>query len=83
MDNLSTHSAAARYRAFEAAEAKRIWDRLDVHYTPKHGSWPNMVEIELSVLARQCLKRCIPDQKALSRETAAWEARRNASGGDG
>jgi hypothetical protein len=80
MDNLSTHTAAALYSAFEPAEAKRIWDRLEVHYTPKHGSWLNMAEIELSVLSRQCLKRRIPDQKALIRETAAWQARRNASG---
>jgi len=79
MDNLSTHTAAALYTAFEPAEAKRIWDRLELHYTPKHGSWLNMAEIELSVLSRQCLKRRIPDQDALAHETSAWEARRNAA----
>lgn len=77
MDNLSTHSPAALYAAFEPAEAKRIWDRLELHYTPKHGSWLNMAEIELSVLARQCLDRRIPDQDALRRETTAWVERRN------
>ena len=79
MDNLSTHTAAALYTAFAPAQAKRIWDRLEVHYTPKHGSWLNMAEIELSVLARQCLNRRIPNQEALIREIAAWEARRNAA----
>ena len=78
-DNLSTHTPAALYAAFEPAEAKRIWDRLEFHYTPKHGSWLNMAEIELSVLSRQCLDRRIPDQDALRRETAAWEARRNTA----
>jgi transposase len=77
-DNLSTHTPAALYAAFEPAEAKRIWDRLEFHYTPKHGSWLNMAEIELSVLSRQCLDRRIPDQDALRRETAAWTARRNS-----
>ena len=80
MDNLSTHAPAALYAAFAPQEAKRIWDRLEVHYTPKHGSWLNMAEIELSVLSRQCLNRRIPDQDALIGETTAWEARRNASG---
>jgi len=79
-DNLNTHTPAALYSAFAPAEAKRIWDRLEFHYTPKHGSWLNMAEIELSVLSRQCLKRRIPDQPTLIQETAAWEARRNASG---
>jgi transposase len=76
-DNLNTHTPAALYAAFEPAEAKRIWDRLEFHYTPKHGSWLNMAEIELSVLSRQCLDRRIPDQDALRRETAAWAERRN------
>jgi len=80
LDNLSTHTGAALYTAFAPQEAKRIWDRLEFHYTPKHGSWLNMAEIELSVLSRQCLKRRIPNQDALRHETAAWEARRNASG---
>ena len=79
-DNLNTHTPAALYSAFVPAEAKRIWDRLEFHYTPKHGSWLNMAEIELSVLSRQCLKRRIPDQPTLIQETSAWEARRNASG---
>jgi DDE superfamily endonuclease len=78
-DNLSTHAPAALYAAFAPAEAKRIWDRLEFHYTPKHGSWLNMAEIELSVLSRQCLDRRIPDQDALRRETAAWTERRNTA----
>jgi transposase len=77
MDNLNTHSPSALYAAFEPSEAKRIWDRLELHYTPKHGSWLNMAEIELSVLARQCLDRRIPDQDALRHETTAWVERRN------
>jgi hypothetical protein len=78
MDNLNTHGPASLYEAFPPAEARRILDRLEIHYTPKHGSWLNMAEIELSVLGRQCLARRIPDQKALRREAAAWVARRNA-----
>ena len=79
-DNLNTHTPAALYAAFAPAEAKRIWDRLEFHYTPKQGSWLNMAEIELSVLSRQCLNRRIPDQPAMIREVAAWEARRNVAG---
>lgn len=78
-DNLNTHTPAALYAAFEPEEAKRIWDKLEFHYTPKHGSWLNMAEIELSVLSRQCLDRRIPDQEVLQRETAAWEERRNTA----
>jgi hypothetical protein len=78
LDNLNTHTPAALYAAFEPAEAKRIWDKLEFHYTPKHGSWLNMAEIELSVLSRQCLDQRIPDQPALITEVAAWEAERNA-----
>jgi len=78
MDNLNTHSPSSLYEAFPAQEAKRILDRLELHYTPKHGSWLNMAEIELSVLGRQCLSRRIPDQQRLRREVAAWEAARNA-----
>ncbi len=78
LDNLNTHTPAALYAAFAPAEAKRIWDKLEFHYTPKHGSWLNMAEIELSVLSRQCLERRIPDQATLIREVAAWEAERNA-----
>ncbi len=78
LDNLNTHTPAALYAAFAPAEAKRIWDKLEFHYTPKHGSWLNMAEIELSVLSRQCLERRIPDQATLITEVAAWEADRNA-----
>jgi hypothetical protein len=78
-DNLSTHTPAALYSAFAPAEAKRIWDRLEFHYTPKHGSWLNMAEIELSVLSRQCLDRRIADQERLRREAAAWMERRNTA----
>lgn len=77
MDNLNTHSPSSLYEAFPPEEAKRILARLELHYTPKHGSWLNMAEIELSVLGRQCLRRRIPDQRALRREVAAWEAARN------
>ena len=76
-DQLNTHDPASLYKAFDPAEAKRILDKLEFHYTPKHGSWLNMAEIELSVLARQCLDRRIPDQETLKREVAAWEAKRN------
>ena len=76
-DQLNTHVPASLYKAFEPDEAKRILDKLEFHYTPKHGSWLNMAEIELSVLARQCLDRRIPDQKTLTREVAAWEEQRN------
>jgi len=78
MDNLNTHTPAALYEAFAPTEARRILERLEIHYTPKHGSWLNMAEVELSVLARQCLDRRIPDQQALTREAGAWETERNA-----
>ena len=77
-DQLNTHVPSALYETFEPEEARRILDKLELHYTPKHGSWLNMAEIELSVLARQCLDRRIPDQATLKREVAAWEERRNA-----
>jgi hypothetical protein len=77
MDNLNTHSLGSLYEAFEPDEAQRIADRLALHYTPKHGSWLNMAEIELSVLARQCLDRRIPDAALLKRSVAAWQSRRN------
>ena len=80
LDNLSTHTPAALYEAFEPAEARGLCERLEWHYTPKHGSWLNVAEIELSALARQCLDRRIPDMDALSREVAAWERERNAAG---
>ena len=78
MDNLSTHSAGALYDAFPAAEARRILKRLEFHYTPKHASWLNMVEIEIGVLRSQCLDRRIDDKALLNAEIAAWEQRRNA-----
>lgn len=77
LDNLNTHTGASLYEMFTPAEARRILERLEIHYTPKHGSWLNMAEIELSVLTRQCLRRRIPDKKSLAREIAAWEQRRN------
>lgn len=78
MDNLNTHTPASLYRAFPPAEAKRLADKLEVHYTPKHGSWLNMAEIELSVLARQCLSERMNDKENLQEQVAAWQARRNA-----
>lgn len=78
-DNLSTHSPAAFYEAFEPAEARRLARRFEWHYTPKHGSWLNVAEMELSVLARQCLDRRIPDQTALAHEVNAWQSQRNAA----
>jgi transposase len=77
LDNLSAHSASALYQAFEPAEARRILDRLEFHFTPKHASWLNMVEIEIGVMVGQCLDRRIPDKATLIREIAAWEVRRN------
>jgi hypothetical protein len=79
MDNLNTHHPASLYEAFAPAEAKRIWDRLEIHYTPKHGSWLNIAECELSVLSRQCTNRRMPDEEALSASVAAWEAERNSN----
>jgi len=77
MDNLNTHGAGSLYEAFEPAEARRILGRLEIHHTPKHASWLNMAETELSVLGRQCLDRRIPDQITLTTEVAAWEKERN------
>jgi hypothetical protein len=78
MDNLNTHSGASLYKAFEPKEARRILEKLEIHYTPKHGSWLNMAEIELSILSRQCMDRRIPDQETLKEEIAAWQEKRNA-----
>jgi len=78
-DQLNTHTPAALYEVFSPAEAKRILDRLEFHFTPKHGSWLNMAEIEFSVLSRQCLAGYIPDQATLERETLAWETERNSN----
>lgn len=79
-DQLNTHDPACLYESFSPAEAKRILDRLEFHFTPKHGSWLNMAEIELSVLNRQCLNRRIPDKATLAQETAAWATNRNSKG---
>ena len=80
MDNLNTHSPASLYEAFPPAEAKRIADRLDIHYTPKHGSWLNMAEIELSALQRQCLDRRLASRAILERDVAAWTVARTRTG---
>jgi len=77
IDNLNIHTPAALYETFEAKEARRILKKLEFHYTPKHGSWLNQVEIELSVLSRQCLERRIPNKETLKQEIAAWEESRN------
>jgi hypothetical protein len=79
MDNLNTHSIASLYEAFEPKEARRLAERLAIHYTPKHGSWLNMAEIELSVLKGQCLDRRIADMATMQAEVAAWERNRNNS----
>jgi len=78
-DQLNTHDPAALYEVFEPKEAKRLLDRLEFHYTPKHGSWLNMAEIEFSVLSRQCLDQRIADQAMLVRQIAAWVENRNAN----
>jgi transposase len=77
LDNLNTHTPAALYEAFEPAEARRILRKLDFHYTPKHASWLNMVEIEIGVLVGQCLDRRIPDIETVKREVLAWQTSRN------
>ena len=79
MDNLNTHTGASLYEVFEPSEARRLLDRLQIHYTPKHGSWLNMAEIELSVLSRQCLERRIPDKETMENEVAAWQCSRNTA----
>lgn len=80
MDNLNTHTPGALYEAFAPEEARRILERLEIHHTPKHGSWLDMAEIELSVFTRQCLDRRMPDLATLRSEAAAWNDRRNGSG---
>jgi hypothetical protein len=77
MDNLNTHTPASFYAAFPPEEAKRLAERLEIHYTPKHGSWLNMAEIELSILSKQCLDQRIPNSEKLQRNVAAWEKDRN------
>lgn len=79
LDNLNTHGGASLYEAFSPNEAHRLLERLEFHYTPKHGSWLNMAEIELSVLSRQCLNRRIANRETLSDETLAWHTSRNAT----
>jgi len=79
MDNLNTHNIASLYETFEPEEARRLAERLDIHHTPKHGSWLNMAEIELSVLKGQCLNRRIADMVTMQAEVAAWERSRNNS----
>jgi DDE superfamily endonuclease len=77
-DNLNTHDGASLYEAFPPAEARRILDRIEFHYTPKHGSWLNMAETEISIMNRQCLDRRLDGQERLAAEVAAWEDKRNA-----
>ena len=76
-DNLNTHKPASLYEAFAPAEARRILDKLEIHYTPKHGSWLNMAETELGILGRQCLDRRLDDRPTLTSEVAAWQSDRN------
>ncbi len=77
LDQLNTHSPASLYAAFPPTEAKRLADKLEIHHTPKHGSWLNMAELELSVLQRQCLRQRLPNRAAMEREVMAWVTRRN------
>jgi len=77
MDQLNTHAPASLYEAFEPAEARRLAARLEIHYTPKHGSWLNMAEIELGVMARQCLAARTPDRPTLAAQVRAWVSARN------
>ena len=80
LDNLNIHSPASLYETFAPAEAKRLADKLEIHYTPRHGSWLNMAEIELSILQRQCLDRRLGDRAMMEQAAAAWETARNAAG---
>jgi hypothetical protein len=80
MDNLNTHTGASLYEAFPPEEARNLYERLEIHPTPKHGSWLNIAEIELRVLMGQCLNRSIPDAEALEREVCQWESQRNRLG---
>jgi transposase len=80
MDNLNTHDCSSLYANFEPAEARRLADRLEIHYTPKHGSWLNIAEIEFSAMQSQCLDRRIPDLTTMKKETADWETARNNRG---
>jgi hypothetical protein len=80
VDNLNTHNGSSLYETFSPEEARRLLNRLEIHYTPKHGSWLNIAEIELRVLSGQCLNRRIPDRQALQNEVAAWQDQRNFKG---
>jgi hypothetical protein len=77
LDNLNTHTPSAFYETFEPEEARRLVERFEVHFTPKHGSWLNMAEIELRALVRQCLDLCLPDTQTLTQEVQAWQQQRN------
>ena len=79
MDNLNTHGLSSLYEAFGPVEARRLAERLEIHYTPEHGSWLNMAEIEQSVMARQALSRRIPNREAIKQRTNAWQQERNAA----
>ena len=79
MDNLNTHAGASLYKVFEPAEARRLLDKLEFHYTPKHGSWLNMAEIEFSLLSRQCMSDRMVNREYLTQEVAAWVKNRNSS----
>ena len=80
MDNLNTHDFSALYETFDPQEAWRIREKIEIHYTPKHGSWLNMAEIELSILARQCLPDRFPTMEALTAQVDAWQRERNQAG---
>ena len=80
MDNLNTHNLSSFYGAFAPSEARRLAERLEIHYTPEHGSWLNMAEIENSAMARQCLSRRVPTVEVMKAETTAWHKERNEAG---
>ena len=80
MDNLNTHGLSSFYEAFPPKEACRLAQRLEIHYTPEHGSWLNMAEIENGAMTRQCLSRRIPEKEVMEKETAAWSDQRNEEG---
>lgn len=77
MDNLNTHSEGSLYEAFTPSEARRLAEKLEIHYTPKHGSWLNMAEIEIGILSRQCLSQYLPEKTTMQSEVLAWEQQRN------
>lgn len=81
MDNLNTHTAGSLYEAFDPKTARRLYEKLEIHYTPKHGSWLNMAEIELSALSRECLDRRLPDKETYEKEITIWETNRNSTKG--